>query len=144
MCFPHFVLFSPLWYTLLLSHLQALWISDEKTKGCNFHYYLPFVKELFPLLGHSKQIESQIGLKTIRSLKDTSILVVQPFLGWVDVLPLFWSGKESSELDKMVECVHTSHSCVLPSHPFWNPKEQKSACISRSIKNSVAVKSSQT
>lgn len=61
--------------TLLLSHLQALWISDEKAEGCNFHYYLPFVKELFPLLDHPKQIESEIGLKRpIHRLKDIQTL----------------------------------------------------------------------
>lgn len=78
--------------TLLLSHLQALWIWSEKEEGCHFHYYLPFVKEPLPQSDHFKQIESCIGLKSsVHRLKDrhafsvalsvhTSYLLVCPIL----------------------------------------------------------------
>lgn len=70
---------------------------SEKVEGCNFHYYLPFVKEPFPLSDHP-MIESHIGLKSpIPGLKDThSFCAVQPILGRM--------------------FVHTSHSPVCLCH----------------------------
>lgn len=109
--------------TLLFSHLQASWIWGEKAEGCNFHCYLPFVKEPFPL-SDLKQKESCIGLKSpIHRLKGAhTFCVVQAHLG-------------------LSVCAHILFACVLSSRPLWNSEKQKSGWIGSSNRHSVAVKS---